>query len=78
MEFYSNHDIWLVTAQIVIERRTTGRQMRMIYTEEVFEMRGRMWRRRRRRGRRKQGWWSVGGDEEKGRDQEFVSDLSTW
>ena len=44
VEFYSNHDIWLVTAQIVIERRTTGRQMRMIYTEEVFEMRGRMWK----------------------------------
>ena len=38
MEFYSNYDIWLVTAQIVIERRTTGRQMRMIYTEEVFEI----------------------------------------
>ena len=71
MEFYSNHDIWLVTAQ-----------MRMIYTEEVFEIgryrRGRRWRRRRRRGRRKQGWWHVGGDEEKGRDQEFVSDLITW
>ena len=61
--------------RICNRKRGIQRRMRSKWVEVVFEM-GR-WR-RRRRWRRRLGWGQVGGEEENGRDQEFLSNLITW
>ena len=75
-QIYSKEYIWqAVLIQWLIGWRWARKRgrMRSKLEEAVFE------RVRWSRWRRRMGWgWSAGGEEEKGRDQEFLSKLITW